>query len=801
MRISLNWLKDYLPGLNTGDIDSLAGRMIDAGLDIESIHNESEIFRGFVVGKVISKIKHPNADKLSLCKVDAGGKELSIVCGAPNVAEGQKVCVALTGTVIPNGGFEIKKSKIRGEVSEGMICSESELNLSDNHDGIMVLDESATPGMSFSEYAGLNDVIMEIGVTPNRGDLLSHFGVARDVGAAYGIKPELPEIDLVEEGPVSADLISISIESRDFCKRFTGRVIMDVRIGESPEWLKNRLIAAGVRPRNNVVDITNYVMLETGQPLHAFDYDKIRGRKIIVRTAKDGDKFTTLDAKERVLSAESLMVCDGEGYSAIAGVMGGEYSEITEETVNVFLESAYFDPVNIRKNSKRLGLITDASQRFERGVDIDMVKYASLRASALMREFAQGKVSKGLLDVYPEPFTPLEAGMRISKAGKLLGMDIDGRTCIDLLSLIGVDYQRTEGEYMIFRIPESRRNDISREPDLIEETARLFGYHNISPKYEFTIDTMRYKDRGSESMNALKSEIAKHFIGRGFNEIMTVPIVDLKQTAESGLRPVRLVNSLTAELNTMRTDLVAGMMKSVSLNFNNLGKDVSLRLFETGRVFEDNGISFSEREMLIAALAGKADGGEFYTGGRDFDFFDMKGEAGMLLSKLNLETIGLFYYNDNQFDRSEIDVCLRDAVLGKIYKADKSLLDQYDIRQDVFLLSMDLGKLLEMSLPVQTYSPISRYPSVKRDIALVVDRKTDFGVLSKALTESGGKLLRSSELIDIYEGDQIGKGKKSVAFSLVFASDDKTLTDLEVSNALDGILKKLNSLTGSELRS
>jgi phenylalanyl-tRNA synthetase beta chain len=460
MIISLNWLKDYLPGIQIDSIESFTEKLIDYGFDVESITSESDVFNGFVVGEVLTKEKHPNADKLSICTVDAGSGVLNIVCGAPNVDKGQKVCIAKVGTIIPNGGFEIKKSKIRGEISEGMICSESELNLSDNHDGIMVLKSDAINGTPFAEYSGLNDIVFEIGLTPNRGDLLSHYGVAREVAGIYGVKPKVPELILKESEAKTSDLIDIRIESNEFCKRFTGRVISNVKISESPEWLKKRISSVGLRPRNNIVDITNFVMLETGQPLHAFDYDKIRGKKIVVKTANEGDKFTTLDSKERTLSSDSLMVCDGEGYSAIAGVMGGELSEITESTRNVFLESAYFDPVNIRRNSKRLGLMTDASHRFERGVDIDMVEFASLRASSLMQEIAGGEVSNEILDIYPKPFELLVVEMRLSRANSLLGLEFSTEEVIKLLGSIGIEHIESSNGTLMFRIPESRGSPI-----------------------------------------------------------------------------------------------------------------------------------------------------------------------------------------------------------------------------------------------------------------------------------------------------------------------------------------------------
>ncbi|MGB3017141.1 MAG: phenylalanine--tRNA ligase subunit beta [Ignavibacteria bacterium] len=801
MRISLNWLKEYLPGIELDPIESLSEKLIDAGFDIESIENESEIFNGFVVGEVLTKEKHPNADKLSVCTVDSGSGILNIVCGAPNVDKGQKVCVAMIGAIIPNGGFEIKKSKIRGEMSEGMICSESELNLSENHDGIMVLKSETNIGTPFAEYSGLNDIVLEIGLTPNRGDLLSHFGVAREVAGNYGSKPKLPQTKLDESGSKTNELIDINIESREYCKRFTGRVISNVNIAESPGWLKKRLISVGLRPRNNIVDITNFVMLETGQPLHAFDYDKIRGKRIIVKTAKDGDKFVTLDSKERNLSSESLMVCDAEGYSAIAGVMGGELSEITDTTRNVFLESAYFDPVNIRKNSKRLGLITDASHRFERGVDIDMVKFASLRAASLMQEIAGGEISNELLDVYPAPFETSEVEMRLGKANNLLGLDLSKETVVNLLGRIGIEHTGNNSESLIFKIPESRRNDIQREPDLIEEVARLYGYSRIESKYDFRTSLIKSRNHESEKLLSIKSLITDHLVGRGFNEIISTPLTDVRNSDSSNVNAVRLENSMTTELNGMRTGLSNGLMKIISFNINNLGKDVSIKLFEVGKVFADKSNVIEERDCLIFGISGRYDGRILYDGERRFELSDIKGEVNMLLSKLNLENFGLIYYNDNQFGGIRIDVGLDDCLLGNIYKADSNLLKKFDIESDVYFCQLFLDEISKNLKDKSNFKEISKFPSVKRDIALVVDKSTSYESLESVLNISGSKLLKSFDLIDVYEGEQVGSSKKSLTFSLEFASDDKTLTDAETNEALKKIMKDLQNKAGAILRS
>lgn len=801
MKISLNWIKEYLPGLDFGSIESLTEKMISAGLDIEHTEIQSDIYKNFVVGEVLEKIKHPKADKLSLCRVNTGDKILNIVCGAPNMEAGQKVCVALMGAVIPDGGFEIKKSKIRGEISEGMICSDSELKLSEDHSGIKVLDSKALPGTKFSDYLNLNDIIFEIGITPNRGDLFSHFGIAREIAALFDTKIKIPEIILKESGTPTEELIKIKIEDEKLCRRFTGRVIKNVKITESPVWLKNRLISMGLRPRNSIVDITNFVMLETGQPLHAFDYDKIRGGQIIVKTANAGDKFITLDSKERILNENSLMVCDAEGYSGIAGVMGGEYSEITNETKNVFLESAYFDPVNIRLNSKNIGLKTDASVRFERGVDIDKVSYASERAAMLIQQIAGGDVSKDMLDVYPGKKDANFVSIRADKANELLGLNLNSNDLIKLLEKIEIEYAGENGNYLNFKIPEFRRLDLEREIDLIEEVARIYGYDNIKEDPVFSFDVSNISDYG-KSERILNDEIANHLTGRGFNQIITKSLIDIEKLRETGNddEVVRLRNSVSAGLDALRKEFTLEIFKVVRNNFFHSGKDISIKFFETGRTFRDSGDKFIEEEKLMIVLAGKKDVPVFYSGDSGFDLFDIKGEVEMLLSKLNLENYRLFYYNDNNFDGVRIDISLNDILIGTINKADSKTRKEFEIDCEVFYAEIFLDKIKEKLNLNKYYREISRFPAVKRDLAIVVKDEVNYDDLREHILRSGGGNLKSIELFDLYRDEKIGSDKKSLAFSLEFISNEKTLTDEETNGLMKGIITELETKFGARLR-
>jgi len=798
MKFSLNWVKEYLPGVEIVSIKELNEKMISAGLDIESVESEGDKLKNFVVGKVVEREKHPDADKLSVCKVDVGEAELlNIVCGAPNVAAGQLVCVAKIGAIVPNGEFEIKKSKIRGALSEGMICSAKELNLSDDHSGIMVLDETkAKIGQSFAEYLGADDYRYEIGVTPNRGDLLSHIGIARDIGAEYNKHVQLPKVELKEETEKAEDYISVEIENKDFCKRFRARIIKDVQIKESPEWLKNKLIAIGLRPRNNIVDITNYVMMETGQPMHAFDYDKINGKKIIVRTANEGDKFTTLDSKERVLNSKSLMICDAERYLSIAGIMGGENSEITESTKTVLLETAYFDSVAIRLNAKKLGLASDASHRFERGTDVNMVEYASDRACALIAELSGGKILKGFVDNYSEPFAPIEVSLRADKTNSVLGTNLSESEIINLLEKIDIKSLGNKEGKMLFQIPEFRRNDITKEIDLIEEVARVYGYHNVPQEnsFRFSVSESSYNLPYLEFLGKVKD----YFYGRGFNEILTSSQQENSKLKNFSELPVKIANPISSEMDAMRVNLYFGMLAVMKNNQNHLGKDVSLKLYESGKVFFDNGKNYKEEEKLCIGICGRFDLHSFDTKERDFDIFDLKGEIEMFFSSMGIQLKPAKY----EEDKMKINYEGMNGYVGSLFKVGNDLLKSLDmgIEKPVYIAEFNLASLYKSQKKASGYKPISKFPAVKRDLAFVVEKNVVFKDIKDVITKSGGKLLTGLELFDIYEDKKLGNNK-SLAFSLEFSSFEKTLTDDEINPVINKIVKNLEKDLKAVLRS
>lgn len=799
MIISLNWIKEYITGLKIDSIDELCSKMISQGLEVESVTNERDKYKNFIVGRIDEITQHPETEKLKICKVNIGTGVINSVCGAPNVQKEQKVCLALENAVLPLNNFVIKQSKIKGVSSEGMICAEDELGLSDDHTGIMVLNKNAKLGENFADYLGANDTIIEIGITPNRGDLYSQIGIAREIAAIYGLKITKPEIKIQESEKKCIQYADVEIINREYCRRFTGRVILNVKIKESPEWLKKRLLSVGLRPINNVVDITNFVMIETGQPLHAFDYDKIRGGKVIVKTPKNGDKFITLDSKERILNDESLMICDAERYIGIAGIMGGEFSEITNETKNVFLESAFFDPVNIRKNSKRLNLSTDASQRFERGVDIENVLYASNRASMLMQEIAEGEVLGSIIDEYPSKFEYLIAGIRSRRASDITGVELDENKIISLLEKIEIKYSGKKEDYLLFQIPEFRRHDLLREVDLIEEVARLYGYDNIDNKFHYKLDIRSDTDYDSE-FNRFITKIREYFIGRGYNEIISYSQQDREKIIKYGAGIVEIENPNSVEMNCLRYNLLYGMLNVIGNNIRNSGKDISLKLFEIGKVFDNNNRKFSEEYRLCCALYGKRDSETYLIKNPHFDYFDMKGELEMFCSKLKLENLLLFnYYSEEKFGLV-FDSNEKKISAGNLFVMDKESLREFDIEGDVIIAELRIRPVFENRKLSNMYSPISKFPILTRDLSIILDREVTYMDVKNVIIQSAGEYLVDIKLFDIYTDEKMGAGKKSMSLTLGFNSGERTLTDAEINKQIELIVKSLEKKTGGKLR-
>ncbi len=642
MKISLKWLRQYVDiDLR---VDDIVKGLTSLGIEVESVEDQQKKLDKFVIGKVIERTKHPNADKLSVCKVDAGtGEILNIVCGAPNVDTGQTVCVALVGAIIPNGEFEIKKAKLRGEVSEGMICSAKELNLGDDHTGIMVLQTELPIGTPFAKYLKQDDIIIEISITPNRGDLLSHIGIARELGALTGNKIKEPVVKINENGNDIAKNIKVEIANPKGCLRYCGSLVKGISVKESPAWLKDYLQSVGLRPINNVVDVTNYVMMECGQPLHAFDHTKIGGKKIIVKSAGSEKKFTTLDGKERNLRDDVLLICDGDKPVALAGIMGGANSEISNDTKDVFIESAYFDPVLTRKSSKFLGLQTDSSYRFERGVDIDRTAWACRRAAMLISELGGGEIASGFIDEYPNILPKLNVEMRISHLNRIAGNTFEKDHVIKLLGKIDINFISESGDgKLLFDIPQSRREDLCREIDLIEEVLRLDGYDKIKETDYDTVylDTKDFYNKEYDFIQKVQSFL----IGRGFHSIVTNSLIDEKLAASFREDYVSVLNPSSDQMSVLRTNLYLSMFEVIKSNFEHMNN--SLKLFEIGNIFNygKNGEIVQNKSLLIT-LAGYYDVESHDSKPRYFDLLDIKAELKGLLEKLNVEINNINYYN------------------------------------------------------------------------------------------------------------------------------------------------------------
>ncbi len=688
MKVSINWLKDYI-NLDGISVEEIVDKITNAGLEVDEIIDGNKIYENFVVGHVLESGKHPNADKLSVCKVSDGNETFNVVCGAPNVAAGQKVAFAKVGAVIPSAGFKIKKAKIRGEESQGMICAEDELGISDDHEGIMVLDESLEPGIPLAEALGFNDITLEIAITPNRADALSHIGIARDLAALFKRNVKYPEIELNESEKAIEDIAAVEIENTVDCPRYLAKVVEGVTVKESPEWLKKKLTSIGLRPINNIVDVTNYVLHEVGQPLHGFDLDKLAGNKIVVKSAGDIKKFTTLDSKERELLSTDLMICDAEKPVAVAGVMGGENSEVTDDTKNVLIESAYFRPSAIRKTAKHLGLQTDASYRFERGCNPDIVKFAAERAAQLIAELAGGTVAKGVIDVYPNEIKKKEISLRYKRVHKILGFEITNEEIKETFPKLGFNIVAETEEAFTVEVPLFRP-DIEREIDLIEEVIRIYGFDKIPdvPKIEVALeaktDEYSFADKTRETL-----------VGFGFNEIITNSLWN-KEIAEKFGNAIGVMNPQNVEMSHTRPSLLPGALSTIARNIK--VKENNLRLFEIGRVFRKKSEviktfdDFEETEELLIVLSGNASGKTWYSSERKFDFFDVKGLLSDFISamfKVDVSDKNLSSVENEKYSIS-FEIKVDGKILGLMGKLDPEIVDSFNISQDVFAVGLIL---------------------------------------------------------------------------------------------------------------
>ena len=808
MKISYNWLKQFIE--IDWDTDKTAELLTDLGLEVEGIEKFESIkggLVGIVVGHVLSCEKHPNADKLSITKVDIGnGSPLQIVCGAPNVAKGQKVPVATIGTSLYDDKgqvWKIKKGSIRGEESHGMICAEDELGLGNSHDGIMVLDESYAPGTLCSEIFEIeSDHVFEIGLTPNRADAMSHFGVARDLKAGL-IQQELnPELITPSVSNFRVDnrtlRIDINVEDKKLCPRYCGVTISDINVAESPNWLKNRLKSIGLTPKNNVVDVTNYVLHGLGQPLHAFDVSAIEDKKIIIKTLKSGTKFTTLDGIERELHEEDLMICDSKKPLCIAGVFGGENSGVTEKTKSVFLESAYFDPVSVRKTAKRHGLNTDASFRFERGIDINNVEYALQRAALLIQELAGGQITSDLEDLYPKKFDGYQVFLAFEKINKLIGQEIPTETIKSILTSLDIKINNVTESGLGLTIP-AYRIDVQREADVIEEILRVYGYNNIefTSKLNASISqTSKFDDYKIQNI------VGNQLASQGFYEMLANSLTSPEYTKLSEQlkeeHNIEMLNPLSNDLAVMRQSLLFSGLEAVSYNINR--KRSNIKLFEFGKSYHNYDSGRTENKHLTLLVSGNRNDENWKITEGKSDFFYLKGIVTSLLERLGATKLKTSPVKNDVFSEG-IAFNLGKIKLVEFGMVKRNVLKHFDIKQEVLFANFNWDNILEIAkFNKIKYNDIPKYPEVKRDLALLLDSNISFEEIHNIASQSERKLLKNINLFDVYEGNKLPFGKKSYAVSFTLQDNEKTLTDKQIDKIMNKLQQNFENQLGAELR-
>jgi phenylalanyl-tRNA synthetase beta chain len=776
-----------------------ADRLTLSGLEVEGLHDRYEYLDTVLTAYVADVTPHPDSDHLSICTVKTHDQTYQVVCGAPNVAPGMFSALALVNTELPNGKTVVE-TEIRGVRSVGMLCSEAELVVGPDASGIMVLDKKYQLGDNLKTVLGLRDFVFEIGITPNRPDALSALGVARELAALFGQQLKYPEIKLDEESFRVEELASIEVLDPDHCPRYTGRVILDVNIGPSPFWMVDRLAGAGIRSINNVVDITNFVMMEMGQPLHSFDMDRLAGKRIVVKTAQEGDRFTTLDKVERILNPSTLMICDGEKAVGVGGVMGGLNSEIVPETQNVLLESAYFSPVSIRRTSKNLGLSTEASYRFERGVDPLGCELASRRATALMAGLADGKVAAGCIDVCPEPFKKRIIPFSPSKCNAFLGSDFSTEEMVTTLEAIGIECSGS-GDPIQVTAP-SFRPDLEREVDIFEEAARLVGFDKIPA----TMPAVRAPITPNDpSLNA--REKARSILeSLGLTEIITYSFIPenfgdkLNLASDSPLRnSVRIINPLSEDQSLMRTCFAHGLFDVLHRNQSFNMFDV--RLYEIGMsFFPREGEALPEERLTIAGLLAGARHQASWDGKPvNVDFYDLKGVVEDLLEGMSVTDLKFehekapAYFNASASAR----VSSKGRPLGWLGRTAKPVADNYDLRGEVYIFELDLPSILDVQGGVPVYASLPKFPFVDRDLALTLDTQIEAAAVVDFIRSLDEKQLTDINLFDAYEGERVGPDRRSLAFRLRYRSPERTLTDEEVNqihkNVMDSVLTRFSA--------
>ena len=818
MNISYNWLKDYInPELSPVEV---AAVLTQLGLETGSIDEFESIkggLKGLVVGEVITCHKHPDSDHLSVTTVNVGGQDdLAIVCGAPNVAAGQKVIVATVGTVLYNGDekFTIQKSKIRGQISMGMICAEDEIGVGKDHSGIMVLNQDAKPGTPASDFFNIqSDYVLEVDLTPNRIDSASHIGVARDLSAFLSQKQNVPyhRPNIDDFRPDNQSLpISVTILDPEACPRYSGLTISGVTVCTSPEWLQNRLKAIGQNPINNIVDITNFVLHETGQPLHAFDAAAIKGGQVIVKTPIVGTKFVTLDGIEREMSDKDLMICNADEAMCIGGVFGGLDSGVKENTTSIFLESAFFNPVYIRKSARRHGLNTDASFRFERGVDPNGTLYALKRAAMLIKEIAGGNISSDIVDVIADPsileYFPVEVTW--SNISRLIGKVLPNETIKDILRSLEIVIKEESDQGLSLAVPPYRV-DVKREVDIIEEIMRIYGYNNIEPNRltKSTIQHVAHPDKMK-----LQNLISEIFTARGFNEIMSNSLTKTAYYDQLvSFKPentVRLFNPLSSDLNGMRQTLLFGGLEAVNRNTN--FRNPNLRLYEFGNVYRFDGSklyenpvrNYSEEEHIGIWITGNKETPNWNLKEEPTTFFTLKANVDNILSRIGIDPQSCTIESiSNDIFSEGLEYCINNIVIGQIGYLSQTILRNCDIQNDVFYGSLRWTVILKaIKNHKVAYSPLQKYPEVKRDLALLIEKGVPFSVIKSLAFKTERQILRNVNIFDVYEGANLPAGKKSYAVSFTLQDEDKTLNDKHIEKIMNRLISAYEREVGAQIR-
>lgn len=801
MKISYNWLKNYIqPNLT---IDEISTILTDIGLEVEGISEVESVkggLKGLVVGEVVSCEQHENADKLKVTKVNVGQEELlDIVCGAPNVGTGQKVIVATVGTILYDGDkeFKIKKSKIRGEVSEGMICAEDEIGLGESHEGIMVLDSSAKVGTPAAEYFKLtSDTVFEIGLTPNRIDSAAHFGVARDLAAYLNVNDsvELSKPDVSSFKSAEGKGIDVEIENTNLAPRYCGIEIKNLNVQPSPDWLQNNLKAIGVKPINNVVDVTNFVLHELCQPLHAFDLEKIEGNKVVVRNAKIGEKFTTLDGVERDLSTDDLMICDSNKPMCIAGVFGGENSGVSSSTTSIFLESAYFNPVSVRKTAKRHALNTDASFRFERGIDPNITVDALKRAAILIQELAGGEVSSSITDLYPSPIEDIKFEVNFSKINSLIGNEIPKETVIKILTNLDIKVLEEKEDCLLVEVP-AYRVDVQRDVDVIEEILRIYGYNNIQLPNSLK---MNLAPNPKVIPYRIENKIADFLSSLGFSEIFNNSLTNPNYYTENESL-VAMVNPLSKETEVMRGTMLYGGLEA--LVYNQKRKRKNLKFYEFGKTYQALGDSkFEETKRLGLWLSGNHNEESWEQTDKSLDYYFLKEKVEAILNRLGIDRYKANEIEDARFS-SSIELTKGKNSLVVFGEVANSEIKKAGGKELILFAEFNWDVVLKMiSKKDIQHKAVSKFPSVRRDLALLIDENVEFNEIHSIAKKVEQRLLKEVNLFDVYEGKNLAAGKKSYAVSFTFQDEKQTLTDKVIDRVMEKMIKSLTEQVGAELR-